>query len=226
MSRLFVTERELAFFSDITKEVIKDIVGQKIYYYPISEVKTKTHAVYDEAAHKVFDNPIALDAFVDAKFQGDTKVDQFGIDQQYHLEVFVQYRDLIDKGINVNMGDFFSFSDVFYEVTDNVVMRNIYGLAEHYDGIKLTGTKARDGQFEALLKGPTDMIYTDPDAVQKRFEQQRGLAENSEGPTGDVHDLVKQGVLDPPLTGVREVSERGGASDDSTAGSAFYEDED
>jgi hypothetical protein len=200
-------------------------VGQRIYYYPISELKTKTHAVYDEAVKKVFDNPIAVDALVDAKFQNDTKINQFGIDQQYKIEVFVQYRDLSDKGINVCIGDFFSFSDIFYEITDSLIMRNIYGLPEHRDGVKLIGTKARDGQFQAMLKGPTDIDYTDTDAVQKRFEQQRGLPENSEGPTGDVRDLVKQGVLDPPLTGARQVSEAGAVADNSHHGSSFYDDE-
>ena len=35
MARLFITPRELNFISDITKEIIKDVVGQKVYYYPI-----------------------------------------------------------------------------------------------------------------------------------------------------------------------------------------------
>lgn len=223
MSRLFITERELSFISDITKEIIKDVVGQFILLYPISELKTKTHAVYDEAVKKIFDNPIKLDALVDAKFQNDTKINQFGIDQQYRIEIFVQYRDLRDKGINISIGDFFSFSDIFYEITDNLIMRNVYGLPEHRAGVKLVGTKARDGQFEALLKGPTDIDYTDADAVQKKFEQQRGLPENSDGTTGDVHDLVKQGVLDPPLTGVRQVSEAGAVADNSHKGSSFYD---
>lgn len=218
-----MTERELAFISDITKEVIKDIVGQKIYYYPISEIKTKTHVVYDEAVKKVFDNPIIIDALVDTTFQSATKINQFGIDQQYQLEVFVQYRDLVDKGINVNIGDFFSFSETFYEITEQIVMRNIYGLPEHREGIKLIGTKARSGQLTATTKGPTDIRYTDPDAVQVKFEQQRGLPENSEGPTGDVRELVKQGVLDPPLTGPRQVSEAGAVADNSHKGSSFYD---
>lgn len=222
MSRLFITPREINFISDITKEIIKDVVGQKIYYYPISEVKTKTHGVYNESLQKVFDNPIAIDALVDADFQTDTKINAFGVDQQYRLEVFIQYRDLIEKGINVSIGDFFSFSDVFYEITDEQVMRNIYGLPEHKNGVKLVGTKARAGQFEALLQGPTDISYNDQDAIQKKFVQQRGRVENSEGPTGDVRELVKQGVLEPSLTGPNEVSEKGAADDDSHYESSFY----
>ena len=39
----------MAFFSDITKELIKDVVGQKIVYYPISELKSKVHEMYQES---------------------------------------------------------------------------------------------------------------------------------------------------------------------------------
>lgn len=221
MSRLFITPRELNFISDITKEIIKDVVGQKVYYYPISELKTKTHGVYNEALKKVYDNPIALDALVDNNFQNDTKIDKFGIDAQYKVEVYVQHRDLVDKGINVTIGDFFSFSDVFYEITERVFMRNIYGLPEHKDGVKLIGTKAREGLFKAPTLGPTDISRPEPDAVQDTFVQQRGeaLDENGEA-TGDKRDLVENGVLDKPLTGPKEVSPNG---DPQRVGSAFYD---
>lgn len=226
MSRLYITPRELNFISDITKELIKDVVGQVIYYYPISETKTQAHGVYGESMQKVFDGPIIIDALVDAQFQSETKVDTFGVDSKFKIEVFIQHRDMVEKGININIGDFFSFSDVFYEVAERSFMRNIYGLPEHKDGIKLIGTKARDGQFNTHVLGPTDISHDDPTAVQKTFEQQRGRPENIDGPTGDVRDLVKQGVLEPSLTGPHQVSEKGAAQDDSHHGSSFYGDED
>jgi hypothetical protein len=223
MSRLFVTPREINFISDINKELIKDVGGQKIFYYPISELKTKTHVVYAEAAQKVFDNPISLDAIVDASFQNETKIDQFGIDQQYKLEVFVQYRDLVEKNINVCIGDYFSHGEIFYEIADTITIKNIFGLAEHKSGVKMTGVKARDTQFKTKLLGPTDISNTDDDAVQREFHQQRGRAENKDGLTGDVRDLVKHGVLEPSLTGPKEVSERGAVADDSHYESSFYD---
>ncbi len=226
MSRLFITPRELNFISDITKEVIKDIIGQKIYLYPISETKTQTHGIYNESLEKVFDGPIILDALVDSNFQIDTKVDAFGVDAKYKLEVYVQHRDLVEKGIVVAIGDFFSFSDVFYEVAEVNFMRNIYGLPEHKDGVRLMGTKAREGQFKAPTLGPTDIGRPEVTAVQKKFEQQRGRKENSEGPTGDVRDLVREAVLEPSLTGPKQVSEQGALADDSHYVSAFYEEGD
>jgi hypothetical protein len=39
MGRLFISQREINFINDIAKEVVKDVIGQKIYYFPISEIK-------------------------------------------------------------------------------------------------------------------------------------------------------------------------------------------
>jgi len=230
MARLFITNREINFISDITKEIMKDVIGQKIIYYPISEIRTKTHEIYNEALKKVFDSPIVIDALVDANFQAETKIDKFGIDAQYKIEVYIQYRDLVEKGINVNIGDFFSYSDIFYEITERTFMRNIYGMPEHKDGIKLIGTKSREGLFGAPVIGPTDISYVDSDAVQETFVQQRGESVNKNGDlTGDVRDLVQNGVLDSPLTGPKEISSKGDNNDNIgssyNAGSAFYDED-
>lgn len=222
MARLFITPRELNFISDITKELIKDVVGQRIYYYPISEIKTNVHGIYNEAFKKIFDNPIMIDALVDSNFQVDTKIDQFGWDTQFKIEVYIQYRDLVEKGINVSVGDVFSFSDVFYEISEKLMLRNIYGMPEHKDGMKLVGTRIRDSQFKALVVGPTDISRPDAESDQKQFFQQRGVSENKEGPTADVRELVKLGVLDPPLTGPREISDAG---DKPQVGAAFYDED-
>jgi hypothetical protein len=222
MARLFITQREMNFISDITKEVIKDVIGQKIYYYPVSESKTKSHDVYAEAIQKIFDNPITLDVLVNNEFQIDTKIDKFGVDTNFKIEVYVQHRDMVEKGISPAIGDYYSFSDVFYEITEYKYMRNIYGQAENIDGVSLVGTRVRESQFKAVLKGPTGIEYSDPDAIQHTFVQQRGLVENAEGPTADVRDLVRQGVLDPPLTGARQVSEKG---DVTGAGHSFYDED-
>jgi hypothetical protein len=223
MARLYLTSRELNFISDITKEIVKDVIGQKIYYYAINEIKTKADPLYNEAQQKVFDQPIALDCLVDTHFQSDTKITQFGIDAQFKIEVYIQWRDLVDKGITPAIGDFFSFSDVFYEVTEKVFMRNIYGLADHKDGVKLIGTKARDTQFKALTIGPTDISRPDKNAVQTDFYQQRGQAHNKDGVTGDKRDLQTPDVLDKPITGAKEVSEKGG---EFPGDSSFYDEDD
>ena len=61
MARLFITPREINFINDLSKEVIKDVIGQKIYYYQISNIKSNVHDVYQESPEKIFDNPIEID---------------------------------------------------------------------------------------------------------------------------------------------------------------------
>lgn len=219
MSRLFITQREIDFISDVTKEVIKDVVGQRVFYYSVSEQKTQVHAVYGEALEKFYNAPIAVDALVSNVFQSDTSISQFGVDTKYKIEVYAQYRDLVEKGININVGDFFSYGNVFYEITEVNFIRGIYGQIEHKDGIRIIGTKSRDGQFKVPFHGPTDISHTDPDAVQTEFVQQRGFVENAAGPTGDKRALIENGKVDEPLTGPKIIN-GSGVSD-----SSFYSDE-
>jgi hypothetical protein len=47
VARLFLTPREINFMNDISKELVKDVVGQKIFLYQISEIKSKVHDVYE-----------------------------------------------------------------------------------------------------------------------------------------------------------------------------------
>lgn len=225
MSRLFITEREMNFISDVTKELIKDVNGQFIHYFPISGDASNVHDVYNESVNKMFENPIKIEALVDAQYHEGTHINQFGVDQVYKIEVYVQYRDMIEKGVELSVGDMFSYGDIFYEITNINVMKTIFGQVEHKDGVKIIATKARETQFNARLQGPTDIKYKDDDAVQHKFVQQRGESENSEGLTNDTRTLQESGVLDRPLTGPKEVSEKGAATDNSHYASSFYGDD-
>lgn len=220
MARLFVTLREINFISDITKEYIKDIVGQFICYYPISEIKTKNHDVYNESIEKVFDNPIKIEAHIAQPVQTNT-TGKMGYEQNWTLEVFVQHRDMINKGINISVGDFFTYGGITYEIVAADFVRNIFGQAEHIDGIKLTGQNVRESQFKVpKMEGPTAEDYADPDAVQDTFIQQRGFENNKQGSTADQRDLQKSGVLTEPISGPAEVSKEGDPED---VGSSFYD---
>lgn len=224
MARLFLTRREIEFINDITKEVVKDIVGQKITYWPISILKTKTHDVYDEAINKIFENPITIDALV-SQPTWESRTNRFGYEQTNKFEVFIQSRDLIDKGVNVNTGDFFTYGDAVYEIASYVNVGNIYGQEEYLTGYKLTGVLARPGQFDPKTFFPprldTDQPFTQA-PVEQTFVQQRGLPENAQGATGDTRQGRDRLGEDAPQTalgeGPREVS-----VDESGKSSKFYD---
>jgi hypothetical protein len=219
MSRLFITEREINFINDLGKEIVKDVIGQKIYYFPISDIKSNVHDVYEEAPDKVFENPIEIDVLVKYDPQ-QIRSNTFGTEEMYKIEVYAQARDLLDKEIEVREGDFFSFGSVFFEVLAAPDSSVIFGEIEHKGFITIQGKQAREGQFISKTFGPTDESYSDPDAVQKTFAQQRGFKDNQLGPTGDVRALQQKGVLTKPITGPAEVSPKG---DPENVGSSFYD---
>ena len=219
MARLFITPREMNFINDIAKEVIKDVIGQKIYLFQISEIKSKVHDIYEESPDKVFESPIELYCLV--KYEGQQiKTDRFGSEEYYTIEAYIQSRDLLDKGIEILEGDFFSYGNTFFEVVKAPISQTIFGQIEYKRFITITGRQARKDLFLAKIFGPTSEDYLDDDAIQDTFVQQRGFEENRLGKTGDVRDLQKNGVLDSPISGPKEVSSKG---DDTNVGSSFYD---
>jgi hypothetical protein len=219
MSRLFISPREINFINDIAKELVKDVVGQKIYYFSISEIKSRAHDVYEESPDKIFETPIELECLVKYSPQ-EIITNKFGSEEYYTIEAYIQVRDLIDKGIDLMEGDFFSYGDTFFEIVKAPRTDTIFGQIEHKSFITITGKQSRKGQFVSKVFGPTSEWYSDPDAVQNTFVQQRGFAENSLGKTGDVRSLQQTGVLDAPITGPAEVSPSG---DPDGVGSSFYD---
>lgn len=227
MARLFITAREQQFISDLTKEFIKDVVGQWIIYYPISTIKTQVHALYEEAVEKIFENPIKIEALV-GQPEKEKSYTNFGIDGLTKLEVFIQSRDLLDKQIEITPGDYFIYDSQTFEIQDVNEMNNVFGQAEYSVSYKVTAASVRSGVIDLptfkqlLLDGKT---YIDSDA-QKEFEQQRGFGEDLAGnPTGDFRQLRDR--LDEEMapislgTGPRVIT----IDEDTEKASSFYNEE-
>lgn len=213
MARLFITPREIDLISDLTKEIHKDIIGQVIYYYPIREDVTNVHDVYEEAIEKIFDAPIEIDARLEWQAK-DVNTDKFGHHSTYNIMAYIHYRDVIDRGLEIREGDYFSYGDNFFEIVSTKYDSTIYGQIEHYTGYVLMGKTARKGQIDVKAIGPTEEIYTDSDAVQQTFEQQRG-----DGSKGDRRELVQDEIIPQPETGSKQVKKNGSSK------SSFYGDE-
>lgn len=193
MARLFVGPREQQFISDITKEVTKDIIGQYIVYFPVSVLHTKVHPVYDEAVEKIFENPLKLDVLA-GQPERSNRWDAFGTEGDTTLELYIQPRDLIDKGLFVTGGDYFIYGEEVYEVIGVVDVENVYGQTEYDRGVKVVGNLSRMGQFD--ITSFKDLLAQSKEfnesAIQKKFVQQRGLSETEEGFTNDTRDIRKR----------------------------------
>lgn len=219
MARLFITPRELDFINDTTKEIIKDVIGQKIYLYKVRPEYTRVHSVYEEAIDKIFDPPVEIECRVEYTPE-DVRANKFGSEEYYSIEAWFHFRDLIERDISISEGDFFNFDATWFEVVKSVVESIVYGQIEHSMGVKVICKQARKGLIDIEPLGPTNEQWTDATAVQDTFVQQRGFAKNRLGETADVRNLQQRGVLDAPISGPAEVSKPG---DDTGFSSSFYD---
>ena len=192
MSRLFVTSREMQLINDLTKEFVKDVVGQYIVYYPVSYMKTNVDVVYQEAAEKIFNNPIKLDALV-GQVERENQFDNFSISQKSgKLEVFVQTRDLIDKNISLSIGDYFVYGEHTFEILNVVETKNIFGQEDYSVAYVITAEMSFASQFDINV---FNHLWQDAQRFKdkrgnKTFEQQRGLSEtDNNGSTGDIRQV-------------------------------------
>lgn len=216
MARLFLSTREVDFINDTAKEVIKDVIGQKVYYYRVRPEFTNIHNVYEEGIDKIFDPPIEIECRVEYKPE-DVRVNKFGSEEFYTLDVWFHARDLIEKDIQVKEGDFLNFDATWFEVVKSVIDTIVYGQIEHSMGVHTICKQARQGLIDIEPLGPTNEQWTDASSVQDTFVQQRGFVKNKLGVTEDVRTLRQKGILDAPISGPAEVSPAGGIS------SAFYD---
>lgn len=220
MARLFVTTREIDFINDISKELIKDVVGQKVYYYKVRPEFTNIHSVYEEAIDKIFDPPIEIECRVQYE-PNDVRTNKFGAEEYYTINCWFHFRDVIERDVTINEGDFFSFDGNWFEVVKSTLDSIIYGQIEHGMGIKVICKQARKGLIDRDPLGPTSEQWTDAESIQTTFVQQRGFETNRLGETGDVRNLQQRGILEPPISGPAEVS----PNENGAAGirSSFYD---
>ena len=217
MARLFVGQREVDFFADITKELIKDVAGQKIYYYTVREDLSDLHSVYEEAMHKIFNPPIILECLVEWQ-PSEVKTTQFGHEQIKTISAYLHGRDIIDRDLNIQQGDYISYGELFFEITSLIYDKIVYGQVERVVSLKLNAKQTRAEHILKKAIGPTYEGYTDADAVQTTFEQQRGTNEH------DKRQLQEDGVLEKPISDANKVSPDGSAKSVNNIGSSFYGD--
>lgn len=192
MPRLFITERELDFVSDITKELMKDVIGQKIYYYAIRTDATAENKLYQEAIAKVFDNPIEINCLTDWQPE-ETKTNKWGSEKYASIEIRLHARDLNDKNITIKTGDYFSYGSVFFEMTSVSTISKIFGQVEHITGYKISGKQAREGLVKKTPLGPYQEAFKLEKNVQEEFTQQRGEQKDAFNEvTGDIRELKRK----------------------------------
>ena len=217
MARLFVGQREVDFFADITKEIIKDVAGQKIYYYTVREDLSDVHNVYEESMHKIFNPPIELECLVEWQ-PSEVKTNQFGHEQIKQITAFLHGRDLIDRDLNILQGDYISYGEYFFEITSLIYDKLVYGQVERIVSLKLNAKQTRIEHIFKKAIGPTYEGYNDSDAIQTTFEQQRGTTDH------DTRQLQKDEILESPISEPNKVAPDNSRKSINNIGSSFYGD--
>lgn len=114
--QIFVTHKELDFISDLNKEMIRRITGQKIKYYSIDMTATKIHDVYGESVQKVYKTPVELECLVE--FEDPVmKSTDIQTEIQYSLWAYFHKRMLAEYQLFPQDGDYIQWGVVFYEIT-------------------------------------------------------------------------------------------------------------
>lgn len=218
MARLFLGQKETDFFADITKELIKDVVGQKIYYYTVREDLSDVHDVYEESMNKIFNPPTEIECMVEWQ-PSEVKTTQFGHEQMKKITVYLHDRDMIDRNISIRQGDYISYGEFFFEITSLVYDKIIYGHVERIVSTRLSAVQTRIDHILKKSIGPTYEGYLESDSIQNTFTQQRGQTDS------DSRQLVKDGLLESSITGPKSVKPDGSTKSVNGIGSSFYGDE-
>ena len=172
MGRLFIGPREIDLVNDLTKELIKDVIGQKIYYYSISQAKTKINELYDEAPEKIFETPLEIDCLINY-LEPTFKTNIYGPEKTQNIEVYVQKRDLIDKTIEIEVGDFFTYGEVIFE---SFTPETIFYVLPVFEDILRAGQmdvshRVRRSNFSYKVIGTKIRIFPTPTGDQTTWDR-------------------------------------------------------
>ena len=146
---LFLGEKERDLVKQVNDELIERVVGQGIFYYPISIEHTNFHPVYGEAMTKSFLPPVRVYALV--LWEGYvTELTNMGIDKRLSITVHFHNRRISeDQDLYVREGDFVKYGDTFFEIVEWNQAQPLFGQVDNQMEIQVKCIKAREGAFDA-----------------------------------------------------------------------------
>lgn len=146
---LFLGKKERDLVKQVNDELIERVIGQGVFYYPISIENTNYHSLYGEAIEKSFLSPVRVYALI--MWEGFvTETTSLGIDRRPSILIHFHKRRLTeDQDLFVREGDFVKYGDTFYEIVQLNEPKQIFGQVDHKMEIEAKCIKARQGTFNA-----------------------------------------------------------------------------
>ena len=144
---LFFGQKEKDFVKQVNDEVIERVIGQTVLYYPISLQHTNFHPIYGESREKNFLPPIKVDALIDWDDQ-ETVYESYGADKITKITIHFHRRRLTeDQDLFVREGDFVLYGDEYYEITNLLDSRLLFGDVNTVFEISANAINARQNIF-------------------------------------------------------------------------------
>lgn len=146
---LFLGEKERNLVKQVNDELIERVIGQGIFYYPISMEHSNFHPTYGEAIEKTFLPPIRVYALI--MWEGfETQTTNLGIDKRPSILVHFHKRRLTeDQDLLIKEGDFVKYGNTYYEIVQLNEPKQIFGQVDHKMEVEAKCIKAREGTFNA-----------------------------------------------------------------------------
>ena len=173
ISKKFITQRELDFISNVTKELVQDVVEEEVKYYAIELDRTKVHRLYEESINKVWSPPVRINALV-LYDNPNVNFGLYGADDKSSLAVYFHVEELKDRNVSVRTGDFVEYGDQFYEILGATEPQLVFGQINNKVMVKCTCAPAREGQFQAggdSLRGVDNAVPIENSPVAPPFNR-------------------------------------------------------
>ena len=154
---LFGSQRDIATFKGVTREVVENIISQMVGYYKIVLSETPVN-IYGEALNKNYIGPVLINWLIQ---RGDFEFSQteFGPDNSRQVE-FRFFKDhLVEVNVFPEVGDVVLYNELFFQIDSVNENQLILGKDNDYayqDGLNNFGSS-----YSIILKGH----YTSPDAL-------------------------------------------------------------
>ena len=144
---LFVGEKERNLVRQINTELIENVIGQVVAYYPISLEHTDFHPIYGEAIQKTFLPPVRVYARVETA-PSDITNNAMGYDKRQRINIYFNRKRLTeDQDLYVRVGDFVYYDGDYYEIVNLTGAKRLFGQGGQKYEILAECIKARKGVF-------------------------------------------------------------------------------